>query len=80
VERVRAKWHENDARAFVLETQDKSFNELDTPVLANGAEARCDPFAITPILEYAAPALLALVADDVSRGDAGGVNGAFEEV
>ena len=60
VKRVRAKWHENDARAFVLETQDESFNERDTPVLANGTEAGCDPVAITPILEHAAPELLAL--------------------
>ena len=28
-------------------------------MLANGAEAGCDPFAITPILEHAAPELLA---------------------
>ena len=80
VEYLAAKWHEDPASAFVLETQDESFNERDTPVLANGAEAGCDPFAITPILEHAAPELLALVADDVFRGDTGGVNGAFEEV
>jgi hypothetical protein len=29
--------------------------------LANGAEAWCDPLAITPILEHAAPELLAVV-------------------
>ncbi len=49
-------------------------------MLADGAEAGCDPLAIAPILEHAAPELLALVADDVFRGDTGGVNGAFEEV
>jgi len=80
VERLAAKWHQNDARTFILETQDESFNERDTPVLANGAEARCDSLAITPILEHAAPELLALVADDVFRGGTSGVNGAFEEV
>jgi len=44
----------------VLETQDESFNECDTSVLANGAESGCDPLVITPILEHAAPELLAL--------------------
>jgi len=67
-------------RTAVLERQDESFNERDTAVLANGTEAGCDPVAIIPILEHAAPELLALVADDVFRGGAGGVNGAFEEV
>ena len=80
VERVRAKWQENNTRAFVLETQYESLNERDTTVLANGAEAGCDPVAIAPILEHAAPELLAFIADDVFRGDTGGVNGAFEEV
>jgi hypothetical protein len=60
VERVRAKWHQNDARTAVLETQDESFNERDTSVLANGAEAGCDSLVITPILEHAAPELLAV--------------------
>ena len=49
-------------------------------MLANGTEAGCDPVVITPILEHAAPELVALAADDVFRGDAGGVNGAFKEV
>ena len=49
-------------------------------MLANSTEAGCDPVVITPILEHAAPELLALVADDVFRGDTGGVNGASEEV
>jgi len=80
VERVRAKWHQNDARTFILEAQDKSFNECDTPVLANSTEAGCDPVVITPILEHAAPELLALVADDIFRSGTGGVNGVFEEV
>ena len=48
-------------------------------MLANGAEAGCDPLAITPILERAAPELLAFVADDEFRGGVGGANGAFEE-
>ena len=73
VERRATKWHEDPARAFVLETQDDSFNERDTAMLADGAEAGCDPLAITPILEHAAPELLALVADNVFD------NGAFEE-
>ena len=68
VERLTAKWHEDPARAFVLETQDESFNERDTSVLANSAEAGCDSLTITPILEHAAPELLALVTDDVFRG------------
>jgi hypothetical protein len=74
VERFRAKWHQNHARTAVLETQDESFNERNTPMLANGTEAVCDSLAITPILEHAAPELLALVADDVFRGGAGGVS------
>ena len=63
MERLPAKWHENDPCAFVLEAQDESFNECDTPVLANSTEAGCDPVVITPILEHAAPELLALVAE-----------------
>ena len=80
VERFTAKWHEDPARTFVLEAQDESFNECDTPVLANSTEAGCDPVVITPIFEHAAPELLAHVADDVFRGGTGGVNGTFEEV
>ena len=79
VERLAAKWHENNARTFVLETQDESFNERNTPVLANGTEAGCDPFAITPLLEHAAPELLALVADNVFWRRAGVDDGTFEE-
>ena len=79
MERVRAKWQENNTRAFVLETQYESFNERDTAVLANGAEAGCDLLAIAPILEHAEPELLALVADDIFRSGTGGMNGAFEE-
>jgi len=78
--KVRAKWHENDAHAFVLESQDESFNERDTSELANGAEAGRDALAITPTLEHAAPELLAFVADDIFRGSIGGVHGAFEEL
>ena len=66
-------------RTFILEAQDISFNERDTAVLANGAEARGNPLAITPILERAAPELLALVADDIFRSGTSGMNGAFEE-
>jgi len=55
VERGRTKWHQNKTHAFVLERQDESLNERDTAVLANSAEAGCDPLAITPILEYACP-------------------------
>jgi len=80
VERLTAKWHEDPAHAFVPETQDEACNECDTPVLANSTEAGCDPVAITPILEHAAPELLAFIADDVFRGGTGGVNGAFEVV
>jgi len=80
VEPVRAKRHQNDARAFVLETQNESFNERDTPVMANGTEAGFDPIAVTPILEHATPELLALVADDVFRGGTGGLDRSFEEV
>ena len=60
MERLTAKWHEDPARAFVLETQDESFNERNTPVLTNGAKAGRDSLAITPILEHVAPELLAL--------------------
>ena len=45
-------------------------------MLANGAEAGCDPLVITPGLERIAPELLALVADNVFRGGTGGINGA----
>ena len=47
-------------RTAVLERQDESFNDRDTAVLANSTEAGCDPVGITPILEHAAPELLAL--------------------
>ena len=49
-------------------------------MLANGTEAGCDPVVITPILEHAAPELLALVADDVFRGGTGGVNGRMVQI
>jgi hypothetical protein len=51
VERVHSKWHQNDAHAFVLERQDESFDECNTPVLTNGTKAGVDLFAITPALE-----------------------------
>jgi hypothetical protein len=50
-ERLAAKWYENDARTFVLETQNEWLDERDTPVLANGAEAGRDPLAYTSVLE-----------------------------
>ena len=59
-ERVRTKWHQNYAHAFVLERQDESLDERNTPVLADGAKARCDPVVVTPIFEQVAPELLAL--------------------
>ena len=79
MERVRAKWHQTDPRTAVLETQDESFNERDTSVLANGAEAGRDPLAITPGLERIAPELLALVADKVFWRGTRVDDGAFEE-
>jgi hypothetical protein len=35
------------------------------PFFPNGTEAGCNPLAVTPILEFRAPKLLALVADQV---------------
>ncbi len=68
VEGFLAKWYDNNACTFLLEAKDESFNNRDTPVLADSAEAGCDPVAITPILKHVAPELLALVTDDVFRG------------
>jgi len=79
VERVRAQWHQNNMRTAVLENQDESFNERDTSVLANGAEAGRDPLAITPGFERVAPELLALVADNIFWRGTCLDNGAFEE-
>ena len=79
MERLPAKWHEDDPRAFVLEAQDEPFNERDTPMLADGAEAGCDPLAIAPVLERIAPELRALVADNVIWRGTCVDNGAFEE-
>ena len=67
MESLLAKWDDNNACTPLLEDQDESFNERNTPVLADGAEAGCDPVTITPILEHVAPELLALVTDDVFR-------------
>jgi len=69
VESLLAKWDNNNACTFLLEAQDESFNERNTPVLADGAKAGCDPVTITPILEHVAPELLALVKDDVFKGN-----------
>ncbi len=77
--RILAKWHENNARAFVLQGQDESLDQGNTPVLADGAEAGCDPFAITPGLEHVAPELLSLIADDVFGRGTCVIDGAFEE-
>jgi hypothetical protein len=74
------KWHQNDAHALVLECQDESFDERNAPVLANGAEARREALAITPVLERITPELLALVADDVFRVDTYVVHRVFEYV
>ena len=80
MESIRAKWHQNIAHAFVLKRQDQSLNECNTPVLANGSKAGCDPLVITPILEYATPELMALVADDRFRVSTSVVYGTFEKV
>ena len=45
-----------------------------------GAEAGFDPLAITPLFERIASELLPLVADDVFRGSASGMNGACKEM
>ena len=78
-ERVRTKWHQNDAHAFVLERQDESLDERNAPVLANGAKAGCDPLVVTPILEHVAPVLPALVADEIFRVSTRAIHGAFEK-
>ena len=80
MESIRAKWHQNIAHAFVLKRQDQSLNQCNTPVLANGAKAGCDPFVITPNLEYATPELMALVADDGFWVSTSVVYGTFEQV
>ena len=80
VERLPAKWHEDRARAFVLETQNESLDYCDTAVLTNGAEAGGDAFTVTPVLERVAPELLTLVTDKVFRCGACLLNGAFEKV
>ena len=79
LERIRTKWHQNDAHAFVLHRQDKSLDERNTPVLANGAKAGCDPLVVTPILEEVAPELRALVGDGVFRVSTGAIHGTFEK-
>ena len=78
--RFPVKWHENDARAIVVETQNESLDYRDTAVLANGAESGRDALVIAPILERVAPELLAPVTDKVFRCGACLRNGAFEEV
>ena len=74
-----AKWHENDPRTFVLQTQDESLYERDTPVLANSTETGLDPIAVTPILEPDAPELLPLITDNVFWRRADIDDSAFEE-
>ena len=78
--RFPVKWHENDARAFVLQAQDESLDYRDTAASANGAEPRFYGLAIAPALERITPELRALVADDILRCGSWVVNGAFEEV
>ena len=80
LESVRTKRYQNNTCAFVLERQDESFDERDTAMLANGAEARCDPLAITPVLEGITPKLFALVADDIVRVCTRAIHGTFEKV
>ncbi len=78
-ERVAAKWHEDDPRAFVLEAQNEPLHQGNAAVLTNGAEAWRDPLAIKPVLERIAPELPALVTDDVFWRRPGVDDGAFEE-
>ena len=80
VERGRAKWHQNDTHAFVLERQDESLDERNTPVLANSAKAGRDPVVVTPIFEQVAPELLAFVRHDVFRLSTCAIHGAFEKI
>tara|TARA_R110001599_G_scaffold353733_1_gene595910 strand:- start:4423 stop:4824 length:402 start_codon:yes stop_codon:yes gene_type:complete len=79
-ERIHEKWHENDPGAFVIQAQDESFYERDTPIQANGGEPSRDSLVITPILEHTASELLALVADNIYRRGTGNVNGTFMEM
>ena len=79
-ERLAMKRYTDDVRAFVLQSQDESFDYRDTPMLANGTEPGFDIMSVTPMLERIAPELLALIADEVFRFGSGVVNGAFEEV
>jgi hypothetical protein len=73
------KRYADDARAFVLQTQDKSFDYRDTPMLANGTEPRFDIMPVTPMLKRIAPELLALIADEVFRCGTGVVDSALKE-
>ena len=38
-ERLAAKWHQDDLRAFVLEAQNEPLHQGNAAVLTNGAEA-----------------------------------------
>ena len=58
LERISTNWYLNDAHAFVLQRQDESLDEPNTPVSTNGAKAGCDPVVVTPIFERGAPGLL----------------------
>jgi len=78
-ERLAAKWHDDDPRAFVFEAQNEPFHQGDAAVLTNGAEAGSDPLAITPVLERVAPELRAFVADNIFWRCACVDNGVFEE-
>ena len=78
-ERCTAKWHEDDPRALIFEAEHESLHQSNAAVLANGAEAGCDPLAFTPVLERVTPELLAFVADNVFWRGTGIDDGTFEE-
>ena len=78
-ERCTAKWHEDDPRALIFEAENEPLHQGNAAVLANGAEAGCDPLAFTPVLERGAPELLSFVTDNVFWCHAGADDGAFEK-
>ena len=78
-ERLAAKWHEDDPRAFVLEAQNEPLHQGNAAVLTNGAEAGSDPLAFTPLLVRVAPELLAFVANNIFGCGTGVDDGAFKE-
>ena len=74
------KRYTDDPCALVLQTQDESFNECNTPVLANGTEPGFDMMPVTPMFERIALELLALIADEIFRSNTCVVDGAFKKV